>query len=155
MDGFRNAINYCGFKDLGYSGLDYTWCNMQEEDKRIYLRLDRALATGKWIEKFREIRVHHLVDSTSDHYTLFFSNPLPSKQPQSRRFHFEAMLTKKEDCIEIIESFWGPRGDLNTSSGLATSLKICASKFTTWNSSTFGQIPKQIQEKRKVLNVMA
>ena len=29
MEGFRNAINSCGFKDLGFNGLDYMWCNMQ------------------------------------------------------------------------------------------------------------------------------
>ena len=59
MDGFRNVINSCGFKDLGYSGTDYTWCNMQEGAGRIYLRLDRALATCDWIENFEEVKVHH------------------------------------------------------------------------------------------------
>ena len=102
MDGFCNAVNHYDFKDLGYSGPDYTWCNMQEGDKRIYLRQDRALAMSEWIEKFGEVRVHHLVDSTLDHCALFISNPLASKQPQSRRFHFEAMWTKKEGCIEIM-----------------------------------------------------
>lgn len=32
MEDFRNAIHQCGFRDLGYCGLDYTWCNMQEGD---------------------------------------------------------------------------------------------------------------------------
>ena len=45
MDGFRDAINICGFKDLGYRGLDFTWCNNREGSNRIYMRLDRALAT--------------------------------------------------------------------------------------------------------------
>ena len=30
MDEFRDAVNSYGFKDLGYNGFDYTWCNMQE-----------------------------------------------------------------------------------------------------------------------------
>ena len=28
MDGFRKVVNYCAFKDLGYCGSDFTWCNM-------------------------------------------------------------------------------------------------------------------------------
>ena len=37
---------------------------------RVYLRLDRALATNDWINMFNGTRVLHLVDSTSDHCTL-------------------------------------------------------------------------------------
>ena len=29
MENFRSAIHQCGFRDLGYCGHDYTWCNMQ------------------------------------------------------------------------------------------------------------------------------
>ena len=28
MDGFRQVVDYCAFQDLGYSGSDFTWCNM-------------------------------------------------------------------------------------------------------------------------------
>ena len=27
MEAFRNIINKYGFKDMGYSGFDFTWCN--------------------------------------------------------------------------------------------------------------------------------
>ena len=45
MDEFREAIHQFKFKDLSYYGPDFTWCNMQEGESRMYLRLDRALAT--------------------------------------------------------------------------------------------------------------
>ena len=137
MEGFCNAINSCGFKDLGYSGPDYTWCNMKEGDGRVYLRLDRALATCDWIEKFSEIKVHHLVNSTLDHCALFISNPQVIKRPRSRRFHFEALWTKREDC-RVIDSVWGSISDMNTSEGMACGLKLCASQLASWNSSTIG-----------------
>ena len=50
---------------------------MQERDDRVYLRLDRALATTDWIDHYREIRVYHLVDSTSDDYALLVTDTLP------------------------------------------------------------------------------
>ena len=76
MDGFREVVNTCDFKDLGYCVLDFTWCNMQERNNRIYLRLDRALATNDWISYFNGTRVLHLVDSTSDHCALLIVNSI-------------------------------------------------------------------------------
>lgn len=73
MDGFRSVVDFCGFSDLGYCGPDFTWCNMQEGENIIQLRLDRALATPEWIEKFDGMRVYHLVDSTSDHCALLLT----------------------------------------------------------------------------------
>ena len=75
MDGFREIVNYCGFHDFGYCGLDYTWSNMQEGENRICLRLDRALATPEWLARFERMKVYHLVDSTLDHYALLVTNP--------------------------------------------------------------------------------
>ena len=70
MEGFRSAVNACSLKDLGFIGLKFTWCNMQEGDDRVYIRLDRAFATQSWIDNYNDARVHHIVDSTLDHFAL-------------------------------------------------------------------------------------
>ena len=72
MDEFREAIRR--FKDLGYCGPEFTWCNMQEGESRLYLRLDRALATPEWVDHYKDIKVQHLVESTSDHCALLISD---------------------------------------------------------------------------------
>ena len=76
MDGFRNAINYCCFRDLGYNGSVFTWCNMREGSGRIYMCLDCALATDDWRNHFQNTRVHHLFDSTSDHYAILITDSI-------------------------------------------------------------------------------
>ena len=48
---------------------------MQEGEARICLRLDRALATTDWITNFEVTKVHHLTNSTSDHYVLLLTDP--------------------------------------------------------------------------------
>ena len=63
--------------NLGYRGADFTWCNMQEGENRIQLRLDRAFANTKWVGKFDGTRVYHLVDLTSDHCALLLTNSPP------------------------------------------------------------------------------
>ena len=152
MDGFRNIINFCGFSDLGYCGIDFTWCNMQDGEDRIQLRLDRALATHEWIVKFLGMRVFHLVDSTSDHCALLLNSSPPHKLTRSKRFHFEAIWTKNRECKEIIDSSWGVGSDLSTPEGLMENLNLCASALSSWSSSVYGHIPKKIQSKRNALS---
>ena len=104
MDKFRDVVNLYGFKDLGYSRTDYTLCNMQSGDSIVYLRLNRAFATSDWVDKFGEVRVNHLVDSTSNHCALYIAEPRAPQQPRARRFHFEAMWAKCESCKDVIEA---------------------------------------------------
>ena len=54
---------------------------MQDGENRIQLRLDRALATHEWRVKFTEMRVYHLVDSTSDHCALLLNSSPPTTVP--------------------------------------------------------------------------
>ena len=146
---FRNVVNFGGFKDLGYVGPDYTWCNMQNGADRIYLRLDRVFVTSDWIDKFGEVRVHHLVDSTSDHYALYLSDPKAPKMPCAHRFHFESMWTKKEECKKIIEAAWCSGSYMSSPNRIASTISACAADLKAWSFAAFRQIPKTIQEKRK------
>ena len=145
-------VNLCGFKDLGHSGMDFTWCNMQVGDSRVYLRLDRALVTSDCVDKFGEVRVNHLVESTLDHCALFITNPQAPKQPRTLCFHFEAMWTKCKECKDIIVAAWSNGGNLNTSKGMVIALNACAADLKAWSLATFGQTLKKIQEKRKRLS---
>lgn len=45
MEGFREAVSFCGLTDLGFIGLPYTWDNRQDAHHNIKVRLDRGLAS--------------------------------------------------------------------------------------------------------------
>ena len=154
MESFRNVVNFCSFLDLGYVGTNFTWCNMQEGENRIQFRIDRALANTEWIGNFEGARVYHLVDSTSDHCALFFTNSPPQHVSNAKRFHFEALWSKNEECRNIIESSWGMGVDLSTPEGFMVNLKRCASELSNWSSSVYGHIPKKIQSKRNALSAL-
>lgn len=123
MDDFQAAINECGFKDLGYNGPDYTWCNMQEGERKMYLRLDRVFATLDWVNHFKEARVHHIVESTSDHCALLLPNSLASQPPRKCRFLFETLWTRREDCRDIIIVTWNSNMNISSPTGMALGLK--------------------------------
>nr|XP_023891716.1 uncharacterized protein LOC112003738 [Quercus suber] len=140
--------------DLGYRGADFTWCNMQDGENRIQLRLDRALANTEWLGKFDGMRVYHLVDSTSDHCALLLTDTPPHRVSNAKRFHFEALWTKNEECRNIIESSWGMGVDLSTPEGIMENLKRCASELSSWSTTVYGHIPKKIQSKRNTLSAL-
>ena len=129
MDAFRNIINKCGFKDLGYSGFDFTWCNQQEGSDRIYLRLDRAFATLDWIGHFSNIRVQHLDETTSDHCPLLLADSVSSQKRGKRRFFFEAIWTRRADCKELIKEVWNSNTISHDPSSLSAGLKVCADRL--------------------------
>ena len=145
MDEFREAIHHCRFKDLGYCGPEFTWCNMQEGESRLYLRLDRALATPEWVDHYKDIKVQHLVESTSDHCALLiYDDTVVQKHPNRCRFQFEAMWARREECKNIIQEVWDGCQELNSPSGIAARLSHCVENLSKWNKMVFGQIPKQI-----------
>ena len=132
MDKFRQAVNLCGFKDLGYYGPDFTWCNMKEGSDRILLRLDRAFANSEWLDHFKDQSVFHLVESTSDHCILIITNSPCSGYKRNRRFHFEAMWTKREDCKAVIDAIWCSGSLASTPEGIASNLQRCADALSCW-----------------------
>ena len=96
--------------------------------------------------------MHHLVDSTSDHCALLITDSIASQSPRKKRFQFEAMWTRKDECRDIIKAAWNESVNLYTPNGMAAGLKQCAADLSRWNRSMFGHVLRQIQNKRKVLN---
>lgn len=57
MEGFREVVDCCGFSDLGYIRLPYTWDNRQEGGNNIKVRNDRDLANSEFLNLFPSVRV--------------------------------------------------------------------------------------------------
>ena len=49
---------------------------------------------------------------------------------------------------------WDGSQELNSPMGIAARLRCCAENLSRWNKMVFGQIPKQIQEKRETLSTL-
>ena len=96
--------------------------------------IDRALATPDWVEKFGNLKVFHIADSTSDHHALLVTDSLSNRYSREKCFHFEAMWAKNNDCKAVIESSWGMGIDLNTPEGIVENIKRCAADLRTWSS---------------------
>ena len=93
MKNFYKAVNRCNLRDIGYKGLDFTWCRKLGTRGWVRERLDRALVSTNWASTFPNIRLHHVAASTLDHYMLVLKAP-SDRQRRTRRkklFMFKAM----------------------------------------------------------------
>ena len=148
MREFRDCLNMCGLFDLGFVGQRYTWCNGWFGEQRTKLRLDRMVVNESWWEKFPEAMVHHYSMSILDHYllTLFLHRRQPKKQVR-KRFFFEAMLTTKEGCREVIEEAWNPM-KRDPEFRLTDRLRSCKERVQSWNGRVFGIVNKILRQKQ-------
>ena len=96
--------------------------------------------------------MHHLVESASDHCALLIIDSFVPQSPQKRRFQFEAMWTRREDCRDVIKEAWTGSVRANNPSDIVAGLKRCADELSRWNRTVFGHVPRQIQKKMNVLN---
>ena len=71
IDAFRNVLDFCILEGLGYRGYTYTWSNKRPSEANTKLRLDRAVATMEWREKFPITTVSHLPPHASDHLSIW------------------------------------------------------------------------------------
>ena len=90
MQLFRDAIDMCGFIDLGYSSSKFTWSKHYSNGYSIWERLDRALCTPEWLTQFSGTKVSYLTCTTLDHSPLWMtpSDILPPPPPHVKAFLF-------------------------------------------------------------------
>lgn len=84
----------------------------------------------EWLQYFHNIKVHHLIDTTSDHSPLLLAETSTIGRRRNRRFHFEAIWTRRADCKEVIEEIWNDGANRSTPSELIEGLKQCAAALT-------------------------
>jgi hypothetical protein len=49
---FREMLARCELHDLGFSGLPWTYDNLQKGERNVHVRLDRAVASMDWKQRF-------------------------------------------------------------------------------------------------------
>jgi hypothetical protein len=95
------VIDECGFLDLGFRGLPFTWCNNRRGNATTWLRLDRFMATNEWVLRFNLAVVDHLKCTASDHKPICLTTqPVTVPRPRKRLFRFEDMWCTDPNCYQ-------------------------------------------------------
>ncbi|KAL0014214.1 hypothetical protein SO802_001283 [Lithocarpus litseifolius] len=151
MQLFRDAIDACGFIDLGYWGSKFTWSKHYRNGFSIWERLDRALCTPEWLTKFAGTKVTHLTCTTSDHSPLWITPSDIPPPPLSRPFRFEEMWLSDKGCGRVIEAVWRNTSSYEAEDHVLKKIEKCGTELTQWSRRNFGHVRKNIVEKRKCL----
>ena len=95
-------------EDLGFKGYPYTWNNKRPGEANTRIRLDRAVATREWKEKFQLSSVVHLAPHASDHLPIvLYTQKFEKNSRQGRRgFKFEETWLLWEECEAIVKEAW-------------------------------------------------
>ncbi|XP_075666081.1 uncharacterized protein LOC142635915 [Castanea sativa] len=156
MDRFRTVIHRRGFIDLGYVGSPFTWSRNHPTQGRTYIRLDRALATAAWKQKFPKATIQHVSMSTSDHAMLAIH--LPTQRPHRLHhhppFHFEAMWLRDPRWVEVVQNAWLEGLYKPNGVQITNCLDSCDNRLQTWNKVEFGHVGKQIARLEKKLQFL-
>ncbi|VVA32295.1 PREDICTED: reverse mRNAase [Prunus dulcis] len=139
IQGFKNANDYCGLQDLGFTGPKFTWWRNNPED--IHVRLDRALTNIEWSTVF------HLNLTKSDHLPIkiIISEQILNQSRRQRRFSFEEMWADHENCADVIRDGWQQSFTSSASFSVTEKLKNTRLTLLSWSRKTFGQLQNDIR----------
>jgi hypothetical protein len=104
---FRETVDVCGLMDLGYVGTAWTFEKKVVGGSFCRVRLDRALATPTWSERFPMAELRHLTAAVSDHSALCLRfEPEEEQSFRARIFRYEAMWESHDTFAPLIEQVW-------------------------------------------------
>jgi hypothetical protein len=153
MEGFREAVEYCGFRDLSYSGSPYTWDNRRDGTANIKIRLDRALGDDKLLHMFGDSVVQHMQMAESDHCALLIQlRSTGSRQcgmPRKRPFRYENMWRRHHTYNSTVMGAW--QGGCASLGDIVTTLSNLQTTFSSWEHEEFGSVRNELKKLRTQL----
>uniref|UniRef100_A0A803L736 Reverse transcriptase zinc-binding domain-containing protein n=1 Tax=Chenopodium quinoa TaxID=63459 RepID=A0A803L736_CHEQI len=148
MDAFRNTVDDCGMRDMGFKGSVFTWRKGTNPETYIRERLDRFLADGEWCSMFPYYEVRHFPIYHSDHAPIMVSaSNYYERGTVERVFKFEALWLSNEDCGKVVQEAWMGSACLQA----AQRLLNCAESLSAWAAKTFGSVKKKIKQTKEKL----
>ncbi|XP_023881645.1 uncharacterized protein LOC111994021 [Quercus suber] len=150
---FRDTINSCELRDLGYYGSDFTWSHRLGTKGWVRERLDRAFVSTDSTVMFPTNKLFHVANSVFDHSMLILKNAKPTRRTKKRTmlFRFESMWLRDDRCSVVVTDAW-ERGRIGGKEWpLHHCLEECRASLAEWNKNSFGHVGKQNSELQKKL----
>ncbi|XP_074296243.1 uncharacterized protein LOC141624234 [Silene latifolia] len=145
MNNFREAVDVCGLVDIQFEGYAFTWDNGQAGEANRQCRIDRAMGTNEWLDRFPYARLIHLEREWSDHSPIkLVLDRREGKKEYIHKFRFEQMWAGEEGCEDAIR-----RGVERGGGEMMNTLSSCAKELQSWKKTSIGKIVKAIATKRR------
>ncbi|KAI4975241.1 hypothetical protein ZWY2020_048848 [Hordeum vulgare] len=155
LDKFKMKLKDCELQDLGLMGDVFTWRNdSHTANHYIWERLDRAVASHTWRDRFSALIVVNGDPRHSDHRPIIIdTHGLSERRIGSARSmgpHFEARWLEEDGCKEMIkEACEGEIGEHHK--GVDGAVKGVMKKLMIWDKNFLGDFEKAISRLKKEL----
>ncbi|WJX78361.1 hypothetical protein P8452_61592 [Trifolium repens] len=142
MSSLSCAVNDCDLTDIPINGYPFTWFKSSGTERMIEERLDRALASSDWLEKFPNATLRNILSSHSNHSPILLHCSPVVKHSYKHDFKFENSWLLEEDVGEVVQEGWNDGNGLE----LTHRLTHCADKLQRWGRRKKGRFKEAIQE---------
>jgi hypothetical protein len=157
LDKFREALEICDLDDPGFVGDAFTWRNNNHDaNKYIRERLDRAVATQAWRDRFPGFKVINGDHCHSDHRPIIVDTHGIEKArrgPTIRsRPRFEAKWLEEEDYKEVVKETWESEVH-GKNENVAGAIRGVLGGLTDWSKNILGDLDERISKVKKELEM--
>lgn len=152
MIAFRDCLQVCELKDLGFSGLPYTYDNRRAGSHNVRVRLDRAVADDGWRDIYSAASVIHVVSPCSDHDLVLLSLDKEIHEPPVKRcMQYEIFWEREPALKEVIDREWRCLGHLPDLGAVNNGLGTLMHKLHAWGREKFGNVTRELARLREQL----
>ena len=154
MRAFRDAADDCGFQDLGWSGVPYTWDNRQTGHANVKARLDRAFANEGFRQKFEYVKVRYICSVESDHCFVMEEIKLhsPGRSRTKKQFRYENVWQTHVDYDHLVQETWRGIQRGPGLQGISVALGALQQTLELWGSREFGSLSRTVRQLQKRLD---
>lgn len=150
LEGFQNAVSFCGLLDLGFRGEKFTWERNQGLPNWTKVRLNRALVSLAWRERFSQMIVWTISHTSSDHLPLFVEVKRYEPRKGNYRFKAENPWFRDPACMGMVQRSWeASRGEL-----LEQRLIRCGRELEKWGRQHLIDLKHKIIEQKSRISFL-
>jgi exonuclease III len=152
--GFREMADVCGLCDLGYEGYSWTFEKKVAGGSYCRVRLDRALATAEWSNRFPMATVQNMAAASSDHgpILLTWAKKQDRAQRGKRKFKYELMWESHDEFSPMMSNAWQAEGVATNLRDLQRKLHVVSDQLGHWDKNTFGNVRLELSNLNKELD---
>ena len=147
MQKFRDVLDECGLWDLGLVGKKFTWFKNYPSGG-IWERLDRAISTVDWLDRFPTSKVQSLVCGQSDHSPILILPEGILAKPQWP-WRFEQFWLERDGCQDTVAHSWDTAHSGSPMALAVGKIDRCQANMKKWSKNSVCNISRSLMEKKK------
>lgn len=155
MQAFRQVVDDVSFQDLGWTGLPFTWDNMQQGVVNVKAHLDRAFANEPFRQKYDHIRVCHVSAVESDHCFIIVElqeHVHAHGVCRPNQFWYENVWQTHLEYEQLVTKTWQQQHHSPGLQGILDSLGALQSTLEPWGIREFGCLTRTVRQLQRKLD---